>query len=184
MDFEQLIAEAKQGDNEARTLLYREYATPLYRFVYIRIRDKEEADDIVQDAFIRAFGALDRYNDQGKGMLPYLFTIARNLIINRAKKKRSDTIELDFLNAHDSGDRTDKESKDEDVRTEILDAMAVLTDTEREVVMLKFYGERTYGEIADELGKREDAVRQHVARAMRKMRGALTDNGNKDNDYE
>lgn len=174
MDFEQLIARAKQGDKEARANLYEEYATPLYRFVYIRINDKEEADDIVQDAFIRAFAALDRYNDQGKGMLPYLFTIARNLIINRAKKKRADTIDTDFLNAHDSGDRTDREALLGDVRDDILRAMEALSDTERDVVALKFYGERSYAEIAEELGKREDAIRQHVARALRKMRAVLS----------
>lgn len=181
MDFEQLIARAKQGDNEARATLYKEYATPLYRFVYIRINDKEEADDIVQDAFIRAFAALDRYNDQGKGMLPYLFTVARNLIINRAKKKKSDTIDIDFLNAHDSGDRTDRKALLGDIRTDILQALEALSDTERDVIALKFYGERSYAEIAEELGKREDAIRQHVARALRKMRTVLD---TEKNDYE
>jgi RNA polymerase sigma-70 factor (ECF subfamily) len=107
-------------------------------------------------------------------MLPYLFTIARNLIINRAKKKKADTIDTDFLNAHDSGDRTDKEALLGDIREDILRALEALSETEREVVALKFYGERSYAEIAEELGKREDAIRQHVARALRKMRAVLT----------
>lgn len=173
MELDQLIAQAKTGDNDAKSYLYKEYMTPLYRFVYVRIRDKEEASDIVQDAFIRAFAALPRFNDQGKGMLPYLFTIARNLIINRSKKKHSDAIDYDFLNAHDSGDRTDTESLLEDTRSDIVAAMKDLTDTEREIIALKFYGERSYSEIAEELNKREDAVRQHVARAIKKMREAL-----------
>lgn len=181
MDFDQLIARAKTGDNDAKAHLYEEYATPLYRFIYVRIRDKEEADDIVQDTFIRAFGAIDRFSDQGKGMLPYLFTIARNLIINRAKKKHTEAIDMDFLNAHDSGERTDSATLLIDTRVEILRALNDLTETEREVIALKFYGERTYSEIAEELGKREDAVRQHVARGIKKMRNSLTKNDHEGN---
>lgn len=173
MELDDLIKRAKEGDNDAKALLYKEYMTPLYRFVYIRVKDKDEASDIVQDAFIRAFQALPRYNDQGKGMLPYLFTVARNLIINRSKKKKADLIEYDFLNAHDSGDRTDTEAILKDTRVDIAYALDKLTETERDVIALKFYGERTYAEIADELGKREDAVRQHVTRAIKKMREAL-----------
>jgi RNA polymerase sigma-70 factor, ECF subfamily len=175
MDFEQLVLRAKNGDNGAKAILYEEYATPLYRFVYVRITDKTEADDIVQDTFIRAFSALDRYESQGKGMLPYLFTIARNLIINRAKKKKTDTIDVDFLNAHDSGDRADAEALHQDIREDLLRAMESLSDMEKEIVALRFYGEQTYTEIAEALGKREDAVRQHIARAIKKMRHALTE---------
>ncbi len=176
MELDVLIERAKEGDNTAKSILYKEYMTPLYRFVYIRIKDKEEASDIVQDAFIRAFQALPRFTDQGKGLLPYLFTIARNLIINKSKKKHSDAIDYDFLNSHESGDRTDSESLNLDIRKDILIAMESLTETEREVIALKFYGERSYTEIAEELGKREDAVRQHVARALKKMRTTLMKN--------
>lgn len=178
MDLEALIDRARQGDKEATSILYLEYAAPLYRFVFVRISDKEEANDIVQDAFIRAFASLDRYKEQGKGMLPYLFTIARNLIINRSRKKKSETIELDFLNAHDSGDRTDTESILVDTQTELFAAMEDLSETERDVIALKFYAERSYAEISEEIGKSEQAVRQHVARAIKKMRLALKENEN------
>ena len=57
-----------------------------------------------------------------------------------------------------------------ELRESLADAMEMLTDTEREVVQLKFFAERSYTEIAEALGKREDAIRQHVARSMKKMR--------------
>jgi len=64
------------------------YVTPVYRYVLMRLHNTDDAEDVVQETFMKAYQAIDRYEDEGKGMLPYLFTIARNLLINHTKKKR------------------------------------------------------------------------------------------------
>jgi RNA polymerase sigma-70 factor (ECF subfamily) len=173
INLEEVLLRAKNGDKSAYAALYQEYSTPLYRFVYSRVNDKVDADDIVQDAFIRAFGAIDRFADQGKGMLPYLMTIARNLVINHAKKKKADTPGNDILELAEAGDRADSFALAGDDRALLAGALSVLSEIEKEVITLRFYAERSYGEIAEILDKREDAIRQHVARALRKMRSHL-----------
>lgn len=181
-DIEQLVLRAKMGDRDAFAEIYKEYSLPLYRFVYTRVNNKVDADDIVQDAFIRAFGAIDRYSDQGKGMLPYLMTIARNLVINRGKKKKADTPGNEIIDLAESRESADAFSLNVDDKHLIAGALEVLSEIEREVVTLRFYSECTYTEIAEMLDKREDAIRQHVARAMRKMRTHLTAHLNNDSD--
>ena len=169
-----IVRRAKEGDGKAFEMLYSTYFTPLFRYVYVRLKTREDAEDVVQDTFLKAFQALPRYEHTRDSMLPYLFTIARNLLINHTKKKRPDAMAgEDIDRQHQDGESAAKDAEARERRETIALAMTALSETEREVIELKFFGERTYVEIAEQLGKREDAVRQHVARAMRKMRGVL-----------
>ena len=171
--FHELIVRAKAGDRSAFDALYRTYMTPVYRYVYIRLRSREDAEDIVQETFMRAYRTLDRYEANGETFLPYLFTIARNLLINHTKKKRPAPMMHEEIDRH-AGSASASDVADSREQSEmIVRAMEALSETEKEVIELKFFGERTYVEIAAILGKREDAVRQRVARALKKLRGQL-----------
>ncbi len=144
--------------------------------MYLRLKTREDTEDVVQDTFLKALQALPRYEHTRESMLPYLFTIARNLLINHTKKKRPDAIPGEDLDRfHEGGERADREAMEDEREKLLRKAMEGLSETEREIIELKFFGERTYSEIAELIGKREDAIRQHVTRAMRKMRGALED---------
>ncbi len=168
-----IILRAKSGDRSAFDMLYRLYVTPVYRYVWIRLRNKEDAEDVVADTFLKAYQALPRYEHEKSTMLPYLFTIARNLLINHTKKKRPEGHLPEEIDRHAASDVTSQVATDRELSEELQNAMEVLTETEREVILLRFFGEQTYQEIAATLGKREDAVRQHVARAMKKMKTKL-----------
>ncbi len=172
---EEIIQRAKGGDSKAFDMLYNAYFTPLYRYVYIRLKTREDAEDVVQDTFLKAYKALPRYEHTRDSMLPYLFTIARNLLINHTKKKRPDTFAGEDIDRHADEGKTSDFAEGRERSEELVVAMEVLTESEREVIELKFFGERTYLEIAELLDKREDAVRQHVARAMKKMREVLSE---------
>lgn len=172
-DLDNIIQRAKEGDSKAFDMLYRAYFTPLYRYVFLRMRSKEDTEDVVQDTFYRAYQALPRYEHSKSTMLPYLFTIARNLLINHGKKKRPDVYPAEDIDRNQGdGDASDL-ARARELKIELQYAMQILSDIEREVIELKFFGERSYQEIAEVLGKREDAIRQHVTRAMKKMREQL-----------
>lgn len=170
-----IILRAQGGDKAAFALLYQEYVTPVYRYVFVRTRNSQDTEDIVQDTFLKVYQALPRYTHERESMLPYLFTIARNLLINHGKKKRPDTYLPEEIDRYAGGESTSKMSSDKELAHLLDNAMDVLTETEREVIELRFFGEQTYTEIAEVLDKREDAIRQHVARAMKKMKEALGD---------
>ena len=172
-DLHQAVLRAKSGDRKAFDLLYTAYLTPVYRYIHIRVKNSQDTEDIVQETFLKAFQAIERYRDEKGSMLPYLFTIARNLLINHGKKKRPDAFLPEEMDRF-SDDNLASEGAVVRERKELLEqAMLVLTDVEREVIQLRFFGEQTYTEIALVLGKREDAIRQHVARALKKMKATM-----------
>jgi RNA polymerase sigma-70 factor (ECF subfamily) len=172
--FQILVQRAKSGDKDAFAEIYETHLTPVYRYLYVRLGSKEEAEDITQETFLKAYEAIGRFEATRDNFLPYLFTVARNLLINRGKKKRPDVHPPEELDreagAGDTAWFTEQEERKETVRS----ALTALSETEREIVELRFFGERTYAEIAELCDKREDAVRQHIARAMKKMRTHMT----------
>lgn len=168
--FQTLVLRAKSGDKQAFAEIYETHLTPVYRYLYVRLQNREEAEDITQETFLKAYQALDRFEATRDNFLPYLFTVARNLLINRGKKKRPDVQppeELDrIVGTGDTAWYTEQEER----KKTIMGALEILSESEREIIELRFFGEQTYAEIAELSGKREDAIRQHVARGMKKMR--------------
>lgn len=168
-----IIVRAKSGDREAFDMLHEMYVTPVYRYVLIRLHNVDDTEDVVQETFMKAYQAIDRYEDEGKGMLPYLFTIARNLLINHTKKKRPETFLPEEMDRHQGGEHASLYAIASELNSALVKAMEGLSDLEREVIELRFFGERTYAEIAVIMEKREDAIRQHVVRATRKLRVSM-----------
>jgi RNA polymerase sigma-70 factor (ECF subfamily) len=166
----EIIKRAKSGDREAFDTLHEMYVTPVYRYVLMRLHNVDDTEDVVQETFMKAYQAIDRYEDEGKGMLPYLFTIARNLLINHTKKKRPETFLPEEMDRHAGGESASAGAILGELTSALRKAMEALSALEREAVELKFFGERTYAEIAVIMGKREDAIRQHIARSMKKLR--------------
>lgn len=169
----EVIIRAKSGDRAAFDTLHEMYVTPVYRYVLMRLHNTDDTEDVVQETFMKAYQAIDRYQDEGKGMLPYLFTIARNLLINHTKKKRPETLLPEEMERHSGGESASAAAIAGELTVTIKRAMESLSDIEREVIELKFFGEQSYTEIAEIMEKREDAIRQHVARAMRKLRVSM-----------
>lgn len=172
--FKELVERAQSGDADAFGIIYETHVTPVYRYVFVRTQHREEAEDIVQEAFLKAYEAIGRFETTRENFLPYLFTVARNLLINRGKKKKSDSLTHEEIDRHDGGSDTSKMAESDELTRALTGAMEVLTETEREVVELRFFGEQTYAEIAAILDKKEEAIRQHVARAMKKMRPLMS----------
>lgn len=169
-----LISRAGRGDKAAFETLYRMYMIPIYRYTHARLKNKDDAEDVVQEVFTRAYAAMGRYEDKRETMLPYLFTIARNLIINMGKKKRADTMLPEEIDRH-SLDLADpeREAMAGEERRALYIALEKLPDADRAIIELRFFAEYSYPEIAAILGKREDAVRQSVARAIKKLRATM-----------
>ena len=88
IDAAKLMDQAREGDQGAFSLLYEQYATPLYRYIYFRVTRKEDSEDILQTVFLKAYRALPKFRNQGKNPLSFFYTIARNAIIDYRRKKK------------------------------------------------------------------------------------------------
>ncbi|HJU89697.1 MAG TPA: RNA polymerase sigma factor [Gemmatimonadaceae bacterium] len=163
-----LIARWRRGDERAATLLVERHADAVARFVAsFGVRD--EIDELVQDAFVRAFGSLDGFRGQSS-FRTWLFTIARNLVRDRArsaKVRRQVPIEEEHaVTDPDPLSGAVAEETEERIRR----AVAVLSPMQREVFTLRVVEGLSYKEIAEVLQSTEGAARVHYHNAMRSIK--------------
>lgn len=172
-DLKSLILLAKKGDVEAFGTVYSTLYTPLYRYVFSRSHDKELANDVCQQAFLRFFQALPGY-EPNKSPLAYLFTIAKHLLINQSEKKSHVPFDETLIETtEDTAVNIVNESHVRLLSEHIDSFLPSLTHDEEEVIRMHFYGELSHKEIAEVLGKEEATVRKIKERALKKLR-ALT----------
>lgn len=167
-----LIETAKRGDAESFEKLYKLVYSPLYRYIYSRTHTKEVTEDLLQQVFLRFFEALPRFTlNEDFGLLPYLFTISKRLIINEGVRKKS--IHLDDEDFEMIPDETTDTFSQADIKLlaeKINEYLPELSDDEEDVIRLFFYAELSHKEIAEVLAKDEAHVRKLKERALKKLR--------------
>jgi len=153
--------------------LYEEYYDKLVRYVYVHIGNREEAEDIAGEVFLKALKALRSGQEQGMPTQWWLFRIAHNLIVDYIRKTSkhgpipSDSVVL--LAEDDPADTAEKKIGVEGV----IEAMKQLTAEQRQVVSLRFFWGLTSKEVAGVLGKSDGAVREMQRAALEKLRGIM-----------
>ena len=88
-----LVGLCKRGDERAAAELLRRFERPVFSLIYRMVRDRELAEDLAQEAFVRAFNNLGRYDPSFK-FSSWLFKVAYNLTIDHLRKKRLDTVSI------------------------------------------------------------------------------------------
>jgi len=163
-----------RGDRKrAASLLVRDHAPAVLSLCRAMVRDPRLAEDLSQDAFARAFSALDGFRGEASPRT-WLLRIARNRCLDhldhvrRAPWARSGDPDPDD-HAADEPPPYDLLARREDAER----AMAVLGESERALVVLHFGHGVGYPELADSFGLREGAVRMRISRALARMRSAL-----------
>ena len=169
-----LALRAGKGDAAAFGALYDRYVGAVYRYVFYRVRNDADAEDLVSDVFMRALRAIPRYEPR-VAFLAWLYRIARNAVIDRARRSRVQISFEDAL-AHPNVDQvvepdatilalSDKEA--------VRGALAKLTPLQQEVIVLRFVEGYSTLEIANLVGKREGTVRGIQFRALEALRALI-----------
>ena len=153
--------------------LYEEYYDKIARYVYVHIGNKEEAEDIAGEVFLRALKSLKSYREQGVPMQGWLFRIAHNLTIDYLRKmdKRS-TVPIDSVVLQGNDNPADTAERNIEF-ARVTEAMKQLTTEQREVINLRFFGGLTSKEVGGVLGKSDGAVREMQRAAIEKVRGIM-----------
>ena len=166
-----LAIRASKGESAAFGLLYDRHVAAIYRYVYYRVRDDAEAEDLTSDVFIRALKAMPRYEPR-QAFLAWLYRIARNAVIDRARKGNRQVSFEDALE-HPGVDKIvepDAEILAHSDSATLRNALQQLTPLQREVVVLRFLEGYSTLEIAGMVGKREGTVRGIQFRAIGALR--------------
>lgn len=166
----ELVKAAKDGNEPAFSEIYNSFITPIYRFVYFRVGSKEEAEDLTQTVFLRAWKALDKF-DETTYFSPWLYTIARNAVIDFWKKKKCIPLEDMEEELAETPDFSSFE-KEADF-TKVKDAIKNLNEGQQEIISLRFIDDLSNAEISKKTGKSEVAIRQIQCRAIKQLKNIL-----------
>jgi RNA polymerase sigma-70 factor, ECF subfamily len=166
-----LIDRWRRGDERAAAALVARHAPALSRFAAASGAGADAAE-VVQDTFVRAFGALDTFRG-GSSLRTWLFTIARRLLLDRRRARgRRELVEV-----HDDDLATEHDALDGVVAAEtarrLRCAVDRLTPTQREVFVLRVSEGLSYREIAETVGTTEGAARVHYHNALRSVKEYL-----------
>ena len=170
----QLVRKAVQGDQDAFAQLFEAYYDSVYRFMFFRIGDRPEAEDLASKVFIKAWEKRRQYRARRGKFKTWLFTIARNTLIDHYRTQK-DHAALEAVEAVvPSEDPPLEEWIGQRLESEkILAAMGQLTQDQQQVIVMKIVEGFSTKEIAGAMGKRPGAVRALQMRGLQALNGIL-----------
>lgn len=171
-----LAHRAVGGDLAALGKLYDELVSPVYRYVALRVRRREDAEDLTQLVFERIVSGLPRYRPNGSPFAAWAFRIARNAVIDHARRERP-TEPLGPAHDASSGDGLEAITlRGEEIR-ELRRAIACLTPDQQEALALRFVAGLSAEEAAHVMGRRAGTVRGLTFRAINSLRRHMAEPG-------
>lgn len=167
------ITEARSGDKEAYSKLVEKYQRPVFSVCYRMLGTPTAAEDAAQEAFIRAYQALDRY-DPERSFATWILSIASNYSIDLLRKRKVTVLSLDsdkhaWLAPPDPGPSPEKVALEKEKSLLVQSILSELNETDRAAVVLQYWHDYPYHEIAKTLDLSLSAVKSRLFRARKLM---------------
>ncbi|MCC6394975.1 MAG: RNA polymerase sigma factor [Bryobacterales bacterium] len=172
------IARARAGDGDAFRVLVERHSRSVFRLAYRLTGNEQDAEDVVQESFLRAYRQLEKYDGRA-GFHTWLYRIAANYALDllRSRKRINQRKDEDGLSMLDniptpepSADRAVLSSQ---LQQRLASAMAALSQQERAAFVLRHFEGHSIDEIGEALGVGESATKNSIFRAVQKLRRAL-----------
>jgi len=168
-----LIQRAQQGDPAAFAEIYDRHQPVIYRYIYYRVGDTATAEDLTSEVFVRMVEKIDAFTYRGRPILAWLYTIARNLVIDyRRRAGQAIMLSLDEQLVAESDD-VELAAERGLTQRRLAVALARLTEDQRRVILLKFIEGLNNTEVARVLDKPVGAVKSLQHRALAALRRIL-----------
>lgn len=165
----QLVHQAKSGDSEAFAQLYDAYVERVYRYILFRVSEDITTEDLVSQVFLKAWQNLDRYKMGSSPFIAWLYTIAKNLVIDHYRAKK-DMIPLEEAAALPSDMQTPAEEVEARFDLQAMrDGLQSLTGDQQQVLILKYIVGLPNENIAKIMNKKEGTIRGLQMRALQTL---------------
>jgi RNA polymerase sigma-70 factor (ECF subfamily) len=183
---QQVVTWAQDGDEAAFRELIRRYQRPIFSIIYRMVRDRELAEDLAQETFIKVLNAIDSYRPEHK-FSSWIFKIANNAAIDHLRRRELETLSLEgapdaitserqeatALQVRDRTESPLEELEARELGSQIERAIAALRPEYRSCIMLRHVEGRAYEEIAEILGLPLGTVKTYIHRARAELRAHL-----------
>ncbi|HKP51117.1 MAG TPA: sigma-70 family RNA polymerase sigma factor [Chloroflexia bacterium] len=178
------VEKARAGDpserSDAAGWLYERYFDRIYRYVYLKLGDPTDAEDLTEQVFLKMIEAVGNFQWQGSSFASWLYRIAHNQVVDflRQHSRRpqtplesvGDTLPADGHDPHEHAERRD-------FADQLIEAMEDLTDLQAQVIALKFGSDLTNAHVAEILDRTEGAVKALQYSALQKLNKVMASRG-------
>lgn len=150
--------------------LYDKYYEQIFRFVYQRMDDKEQAFDVTQQVFVKAMEKLPKYEFKGVPFASWLYRIASNEVIDLFRKEKAyRTVNIDSVNVYGIMEEM-QESKIDELHDKIVSIISDLPEEELQMIEMRFFEKRSFKEIAEILEMTENNAKVKTYRILDKLK--------------
>ncbi len=168
---EDLLRRTGQGDSAAFDQLYRRFGDAVFRRALRQLRDRTRAEDATQETFAAVWRSASTYKPERGPGAPWLFTVARNAVVNQMRARVPLPVEPPDSIADEPGPSEQAEAATESAR--VQRAVAQLSAEQRTVIELAYWKELSQSEIAEELGIPLGTVKTRTRRALARLADIL-----------
>jgi RNA polymerase sigma-70 factor, ECF subfamily len=160
---------AREKDEHWFADVYDNYAERIYQFIYYKTYHRETAEDLTSHTFLKAFENISRFDPEKGSMSAWLYQIARNLVIDHYRSKKS------TVSVHDIWDLAGPDDVEVDVENkvrleQIHTVIKKLPPEQREIIIMRVWQELPYKEIALIMGKSEASLKMMYSRTIARLK--------------
>jgi RNA polymerase sigma-70 factor, ECF subfamily len=168
VDSRSLVEAAQHGDRDAFAVLYDRYVDMVFRYVLFRVQDRELAEDITSETFLRALRRITTYRFDGRGADVWLLAIARSLVLDHVRSSRSQPVTTADISGFE---RTEARSEQLPITTSaaLQACVDLLGDDQRRCITLRFLEGQSLAQTAKAMNRDEETVRAIQRSAVRHL---------------
>jgi len=178
-----LVRDYMDGDEKSLSILIKRHQSKIYGFIYSKVTDRDIADDIFQDTFIKVIKTLksNSYNEEGK-FLPWVMRISHNLIVDHFRRNKKmpmyrETEEFSIFSIMtDNSPNVENRIITEQVESDLQRIIEQLPDDQREVLQMRIYQDLSFKEIADLTGVSINTALGRMRYALMNLRKVIEKN--------
>ena len=178
-----LVKDYVGGDENALSILIKRHQSKIYGFIYSKVTDRDIADDIFQDTFIKVIKTLksNSYNEEGK-FLPWVMRISHNLIVDHFRRNKKmpmyrETEEFSIFSIMtDNSPNIENRIITEQVESDLQRLIEELPDDQKEVLQMRIYQDLSFKEIADLTGVSINTALGRMRYALMNLRKVIDKN--------